>query len=73
MSTWRRAYRNGKAIMISIKDIVHTKHGFSFYRPLNAIDSHQIEAVLGRAEAALKRPGVLPANRADEVVAVQLT
>ncbi|KAK2789505.1 hypothetical protein FQN52_006033 [Onygenales sp. PD_12] len=68
---FRQTIINGKSVVISIKEMVVTKTS-SFYRPTHALDPKLIEETLGRAEAVLHKPGVVPPAVLDKVCKMEI-
>ncbi|KAK2804738.1 hypothetical protein FQN50_006476 [Emmonsiellopsis sp. PD_5] len=68
---FRQTIINGKSVVISIKEMVVTKTS-SYYRPTHALDPKLIEETLGRAEAVLHKPGVVPPTVLDKVCKMEI-
>jgi hypothetical protein len=68
---FRQAIINGKSVVIAVKEMVIAGTS-AFYRPTHVLDQVLVEQTLGRTEAALQKPGIVPPAVMEKLVKVEL-
>lgn len=70
---FRQVIINGKTIVISVAEMVVTRSGTAFSRPVHALDQVLLEQTLARAENAIRKPNAFPPELEGKVRRIKLS